>query len=51
VLSGLALILERQDRPAEALQWLRAALALYPYLPGGRERLKKLEERTAGDPT
>jgi tetratricopeptide (TPR) repeat protein len=50
-LSGLALILADQDRPAQALQWLRAALALYPLMPGGRARLEALEERTGGDPT
>jgi Tfp pilus assembly protein PilF len=50
-LSGLALILERQDRPAAALESLKAALEINPFLPGGRERLDALTERAAGDPT
>ena len=50
-LSGLALIFLRQDRPAEALRSLEAALALYPLMPGGRDRAAELKEATAGDPT
>lgn len=50
-LSGLALILERQGRFAEAVQSLEAALALNPHLPGGSERLRMLESEAAGDPT
>lgn len=50
-LSGLALIFIRQERPAQALQSLEAALALHPHLPGGRARAEELKELTAGDPT
>jgi tetratricopeptide (TPR) repeat protein len=50
-LSGLALIYARQQRPAQALQSLEAALQIHPFLPGGRERKRELEERVAGDPT
>lgn len=50
-LSGLALILERQERTEAALESLKAALAINPFLPGGRERLDALAERAAGDPT
>jgi tetratricopeptide (TPR) repeat protein len=50
-LSGLALIYARQERPAQALQSLEAALQIHPFLPGGRERKRELEERVAGDPT
>ena len=50
-LSGLALILDRQDRPEAALRSLEAALAVYPKMPDGRERLEALAKRAAGDPT
>ena len=50
-LSGLSLIFQRQNRPAQALQSLEAALAVNPLLPGGRARAKELKELTAGDPT
>ena len=43
-LSGLALILVRQERPAQALQSLEAALAVHPYLHGGRARADELKE-------
>jgi tetratricopeptide (TPR) repeat protein len=50
-LSGLALILVRQERPAQALRSLEAALAVHPFLAGGRARAEELREQTAGDPT
>jgi tetratricopeptide (TPR) repeat protein len=50
-LSGLGLIYVRQQRPAQALQSLEAALAVHPFLPGGRARAGELKELTAGDPT
>ena len=50
-LSGLALIFLRQEQPAQALRSLAAALAVHPFLPGGRVRLRELQERAAGDPT
>ena len=50
-LSGLGLIFARQERPAQALHSLEAALAVHPQLPGGRARADELKEETAGDPT
>ncbi|MFL5337703.1 MAG: tetratricopeptide repeat protein [Geminicoccaceae bacterium] len=50
-LSGLALIYSRTQRPVDALHCLEAALAIYPNLPGGRERLQELKREAAGDPT
>ena len=50
-LSGLALIMERQDRPGDAARSLKAALAIDPFLQGGRDRLQALEKKAAGDPT
>jgi tetratricopeptide (TPR) repeat protein len=50
-LSGLALIYAREERPADALRSLEAALAVHPFLPGGQERAKELKEQAAGDPT
>jgi tetratricopeptide (TPR) repeat protein len=50
-LSGLALIRARQGRPGEAARSLEAALAIHPSLPGGRARLRDLEEAAASEPT
>ena len=50
-LSGLALIMERQDRPGDAVRSLKAALVIDPFLQGGRDRLQALEKKAAGDPT
>lgn len=50
-LSGLALILDRQGRPDEAAQSLKAALAINPFLPSGQKRLQLLERKAAGEPT
>ena len=47
-LSGLALIMERQDRPGDAARSLKAALAINPFLPNGRDRLQALERKAAG---
>ncbi|MEM1302370.1 MAG: tetratricopeptide repeat protein, partial [Pseudomonadota bacterium] len=47
-LSGLAVILEDLDRPTQALEVLRAVEAIHPHRENLRERIDRLEKRTAG---
>ncbi len=50
-LSGLGLIMLRNDRPEAALRSFEAALAVHPYLPAARAHLEPLRELVDGSPT
>ncbi len=47
-LSGLAAIFEQMDRPDQALEAYRAALAIHPQLRGVQEAVDRLEAKAAG---
>ncbi|WP_255449541.1 tetratricopeptide repeat protein [Shimia ponticola] len=47
-LSGLAVILQDLDRPAQALEVLRAVEAIHPHRENLQERIDQLEKLTAG---
>lgn len=47
-LAGFGAILEELDRPKEALEVYRAALAIHPHLAGVLESVKRLENDAAG---
>ncbi|WP_249218786.1 tetratricopeptide repeat protein [Falsirhodobacter algicola] len=47
-ITGLALMFEEMDRPADAADAYRAALAINPHLAGAEENIKRLEAETAG---
>jgi tetratricopeptide (TPR) repeat protein len=50
-LSGLGLIMLRNERPAAALRSFEAALEVHPYLPAARVHLERLREIVEGEPT
>ncbi len=50
-LSGLGLIMMRNDRPDAALRSFEAALEVHPYLPGARSHLEALRQLVEGEPT
>lgn len=50
-LSGLGLIMMRNQRPAAALRSFEAALEVHPYLPAARAHLGPLREIVEGEPT
>lgn len=47
-MSGLAAIMEQLDRPAQALEAYRAALAIHPHLAGISEAVERLEAKATG---
>jgi tetratricopeptide (TPR) repeat protein len=47
-LAGFGMILEATDRPAEALEVYRAALAIHPHLEGVLDAVERLQKETAG---
>jgi tetratricopeptide (TPR) repeat protein len=47
-LSGLAAIFEQMDRPDQALEAYKAALAIHPHLRGVEEAVDRLEAKAAG---
>lgn len=47
-ITGLALMLEEMDRPREAIEAYRAALAIHPHLPGVRDSIDRLTAETDG---
>ena len=47
-LAGFGAILEAMDRPKQALEVYRAALAIHPHLEGIDEAVKRLEAKVAG---
>ncbi|MEH7827558.1 tetratricopeptide repeat protein [Gemmobacter denitrificans] len=47
-LAGFGAILETIDRPAQALEVYRAALAIHPHLDGIEDAVKRLEAKVAG---
>ncbi|MEY4983024.1 MAG: hypothetical protein RIR62_1290 [Pseudomonadota bacterium] len=47
-LSGLGIIFEELDRPEQALEAYRAALAIHPHLAGVLQSVERLEIETAG---
>lgn len=49
-LSGLGLIYMAMDQPAAALRAFEAALAIHPYLPGGRIHVEALRQQLEGEP-
>lgn len=49
-LSGLGLIFMATEQPAAALRAFEAALAIHPYLPGGRTHVEALRQRLQGEP-
>jgi tetratricopeptide (TPR) repeat protein len=50
-LSGLGLIMMRNQRPGVALRSFEAALELHPHLPAARAHLEPLRELLEGEPT
>ncbi len=50
-LSGLGLIMLRNDRPEAALRSFEAALAVHPHLPAARAHLEPLRQLLEGEPT
>ena len=50
-LSGLGLIMLRNERPAAALRSFEAALDLHPHLPAARAHLEPLRQMVEGEPT
>ena len=50
-LSGLGLIMMRNDRPDAALRSFEAALEVHPYLPGARSHVDALRSLVEGEPT
>jgi tetratricopeptide (TPR) repeat protein len=50
-LSGLGLIMLRNDQPAAALRSFEAALDLHPNLPAARAHLEPLRDMVEGEPT
>ena len=50
-LSGLGLIMLRNDRPAAALRSFEAALEVHPHLPAARAHLAPLRQLIEGEPT
>jgi tetratricopeptide (TPR) repeat protein len=50
-LSGLGLIMLRNDRPEAALRSFEAALEVHPHLPAARAHLEPLRELVEGSPT
>ena len=50
-LSGLGLIMLRNDRPAAALRSFEAALEVHPHLPAARAHLEPLRQLVEGEPT
>ncbi len=49
-LSGLGLIMLRNDRPAAALRSFEAALEVHPHLPAARAHLEPLRDMLVGEP-
>jgi tetratricopeptide (TPR) repeat protein len=49
-LSGLGLILMATEQPEAALRAFEAALAIHPYLPGGRTHVEALRQQLQGEP-
>ncbi|WP_442900687.1 tetratricopeptide repeat protein [Falsirhodobacter sp. 20TX0035] len=47
-ITGLALMLEEMDRPKEAIEAYRAALAIHPHLAGIRDSIDRLTAETDG---
>ncbi len=47
-LAGFGAMLEQLDRPEQALEVYRAALAIHPHLQGVEDAVKRLEEKKAG---
>lgn len=47
-ITGLATMLEAMDRPEDALEAYRMALAIHPHLGGGQETVERLKAETAG---
>lgn len=47
-LAGFGAILEAMERPDQALEVYRAALAIHPHLEGVEEAVKRLEAKVAG---
>ena len=50
-LSGLGLIMMRNDRPDAALRSFEAALEVHPHLPGARSHVEALRQLVEGEPT
>ncbi len=50
-LTGLALCDEQLGKDADALQALRRTAALYPEMPGLKERIEELTKKVEGEPT
>jgi tetratricopeptide (TPR) repeat protein len=50
-LSGLGLIMLRNDRPEAALRSFEAALEVHPHLPAARAHLEALRQLVEGEPT
>ena len=50
-LSGLGLIMLRNDRPLAALRSFEAALEVHPHLPAARAHLEPLRQLVEGEPT
>lgn len=50
-LSGLGLIMLRNDRPEVALRSFEAALEVHPHLPAARAHIDHLRQRVEGEPT
>lgn len=50
-LSGLGLIMLRNDRPRAALRSFEAALEVHPHLPAARAHLEPLRQLVEGEPT
>lgn len=50
-LSGLGLIMLRNQRPAAALRSFEAALELHPHLPAARIHIEELRKLLEGEPT
>jgi tetratricopeptide (TPR) repeat protein len=49
-LSGLGLIFMTTEQPQAALRAFEAALAIHPYLPGGRTHVEALRQQLQGEP-
>ena len=50
-LSGLALCDQQLGKDADALQVLRRTAAVFPEMPGLKERIKELTKKVEGEPT
>jgi tetratricopeptide (TPR) repeat protein len=49
-LSGLGLIFMATEQPESALRAFEAALAIHPYLPGGKTHVEALRQQLQGEP-